>query len=230
MFRTLLPALSLALVASASSPDALAVRHALESRYRQARSFQAVFFERYSDGNGGGSAESGTVYFSRPDRMRWDYESPQPKLFLVDGTNVWYYVPADHVASRARIKQSTDWRTPIALLAGKLQLGEFCRSISIVDPASEPNARPLDASDSVLRCIPKSASRDPDSAIEEVLFEVEPEGYLARIIIRQPGNLQIEFRFSNWRENVEIPEIKFHFVPPAGVSIVDEQSLLSGVQ
>ena len=73
---------------------------ALESRYRHARTLKAEFFERYSDGNGGSAAESGTVLFSRPGRMRWEYESPEKKLFLVDGTNVWFYVPADRTASR----------------------------------------------------------------------------------------------------------------------------------
>jgi outer membrane lipoprotein-sorting protein len=50
--------------------DARVAVRALEARYHHAASLKAVFFERYSDGNGGGSAESGTVYFSRPGRMR----------------------------------------------------------------------------------------------------------------------------------------------------------------
>src|ERR1700758_1054541 len=99
--------------------DAKAAVRALESRYHHATSLKAAFFERYSDGKGGGSAESGTVYFSRPGRMRWEYESPEEKLFIVDGTNVWFYVPADRTASRAKIKDSSDWRTPLALLTGK---------------------------------------------------------------------------------------------------------------
>src|SRR5271170_6008285 len=84
--------------------DVDSVRRALESRYQHAHTLKAVFFERYSDGAGGESSESGTVYFSRPGRMRWDYESPEKKLFLVDGKNVWLYIPADRTASRARVR------------------------------------------------------------------------------------------------------------------------------
>ena len=102
-----------------SVADAKSAVRALESRYEHARTLKATFFERYSDGNGAAQSESGTVYFSRPGRMRWDYESPEEKLFLVDGTNVWFYVPADRTASRAKMKESSDWRTPIALLAGR---------------------------------------------------------------------------------------------------------------
>ncbi|MGH9756774.1 MAG: LolA family protein, partial [Candidatus Acidiferrales bacterium] len=74
-----------------AAPTASEVRHGLEMRYRHAATLKAAFYQRYSDGHGGGVAESGTVYFSRPGRMRWEYESPQQKLFLVDGANVWFY-------------------------------------------------------------------------------------------------------------------------------------------
>lgn len=211
---------------ASASRDLSTVRRALESRYHQARTLRAVFFEKYTDGNGGGTAESGTLYFSRPDRMRWDYESPRSKMFLVDGTNVWYYVPDDHVVSRARIKQSFDWRTPVAFLAGKMDLGKFCRSLTLVSSAGSASDAALDPQDSVLRCVPRGESSDQGGSVQEVLFEVQPTGYLSRILIREPGNLQTEFRFGQWQENIDIPEIKFHFVPPPGVSVVDEQSLL----
>src|SRR5271154_5202625 len=135
MFRTVLLLMTAALPTIAPS-DVHSIVAAFESHYHHARTLKAAFFERYSDGNGGVAAESGTVYFSRPGRMRWEYESPEKKLFLVDGTNVWFYVPADHTASRAKLKESSDWRTPLALLAGNADLSKLCRSIEIVGPAS----------------------------------------------------------------------------------------------
>ena len=39
----------------------------------------------------------------------------------------------------------------------------------------------------------------------------------------------MEFRFGNWQENIPIPEVQFHFQPPEGVTIVDEESLLTGI-
>jgi outer membrane lipoprotein-sorting protein len=48
-------------------------------------------------------------------------------------------------------------------------------------------------------------------------------------VIHEPGRVQTEFRFGNWEENAAIPEIKFHFQPPPGVSIVDEKSLASEI-
>jgi outer membrane lipoprotein carrier protein len=218
----------------AAGRDAASIQRALESRYQRARTLKAAFYERYADGNGGVAAESGTVYFSRPGRMRWEYESPAQKLFIVDGTNVWFYVPEDRVVSRAKRKDSDDWRTPLALLTGKAHLSKLCRSVAIAAPlptaesTSGRNQAPLAAGDTVLRCIPRDDSAASDS-LRGVLLETDSESRLVRVVIREPGNAETEFRFGNWEENIAIPEAKFHFQPPPGVAVVDEASLASQI-
>jgi len=219
--------------ALAPTHDANWVRHALEARYQHARTLKAAFFERYSDGNGGAQSESGTVYFSRPGRMRWEYESPEQKLFLVDGKNVWFYVPADHTASHAKMKESSDWRTPIALLVGKADLSQLCSKIEVVDGAagSSSNAgeESPSAGDTLLRCTPRGENAEAASK-QAIFLEVDPEAYLVRVVIHEAGNLTTEFRFGNWEENIPIPEAQFHFQPPPGVSIVDEESLAGEIR
>jgi outer membrane lipoprotein carrier protein len=226
--------LALMLATALVSPerDAQSVRAALEARYQHARTLRASFYERYTDGNGDPSSESGTVYFSRPGRMRWEYESPEEKLFIVDGTNVWFYVPADHTASRAKLKESSDWRTPLALLTGKADLSKLCRSIQLAGAAAEkstgidPELAP--PGDNVLVCLPRdTASNDP---AYQVLFETDSEAQLVRVLIREPGRVETEFRFGSWEENITIPEIKFHFQPPPGVAIVDQESLANEIR
>jgi len=219
-----------------SITDVKALVHAIESRYAHARTLKAVFFERYFDGNGAAQAESGTVYFSRPGRMRWDYESPEKKLFLVDGTNVWFYVPADRTVSRAKMKESSDWRTPIALLVGKADLSRLCRSIEIVAPAliasGRPEAHPLQDGDTLLRCTPRKGSgdsADANDSLREVVLETDSQARLVRVILREAGNIETEFRFGNWEENIPIPEAQFHFQPPPGVTVVDEATLSGAI-
>jgi outer membrane lipoprotein carrier protein len=209
------------------------VVHAIEARYHHAQTLKAAFYERYSDEGSAnsGSAESGTVYFSQPGRMRWEYESPEVKLFIVDGANVWFYVPADRTVSRAKIKDSSDWRTPLALLAGKSDLAKLCHNIEIVDPAKaeNPEDHPINAQNTVLRCVPKRESAGADQEIREVLLESDPSAHLVRLIIRQPGNLETEFRFANWQENLPVAETMFHFAPPPGVAVVDESALANQI-
>lgn len=223
MAVVLLAVLFMSLATSARSSNS--IRRALEARYQHAQTLKAEFYERYSDGSGGVAAESGVVYFSRPGRMRWEYESPEQKLFLVDGTNAWFYVPADHTASRAKIRESSDWRTPLALLAGKTDLSKLCRKIELAgdSPSSKDSDPQPAAGDAVLRCVPRGS--EEGAATPDVLLEVDPQGWLARIVIHQTGNAQTEFRFGNWAENLPIPEAKFHFQPPPGIAIVDEESL-----
>jgi outer membrane lipoprotein carrier protein len=222
-------ALFLATLFSASAPPKKAVdmAGALEARYHRASTLKATFYQQYSDGKGGGAAESGTVYFSKPGRMRWEYESPEQKLFIVDGTNVWFYIPADHTASRAKIGESSDWRTPLAFLTGKRNLQRLCRTIDVVDPQPDSNSteNPSAPGNTVLRCIPRVDSGDSGEQIRDVLLEADADARLVRIVVQQPGNLSTEFRFNGWEENPTIPEIKFHFVPPAGVTVVDEADL-----
>jgi outer membrane lipoprotein carrier protein len=218
-----------------SVDDAKAAVRALESRYVRAHTLKAAFFERFSDGNGSAQSESGVVYFSRPGRMRWDYESPEQKLFLVDGTNVWFYVPADRTASRAKMKESFDWRTPIALLIGKADLSRLCGSIKIVGRTSAadavPEARPSEAGNTVLRCTPRKSAGEgePQDTLREVFLETDPEAHLVRVVIHEAGNVETEFRFGNWQENIPIPESQFHFQPPPGVTIVDEAVLAGAI-
>jgi outer membrane lipoprotein carrier protein len=213
--------------------DAESMAKAVEARYAHAQTLQADFYERYHAGNGGGQAESGIVYFSNPGRMRWEYESPEPKLFVVDGKNVWFYVPADRTASRALVKESEDWRTPLSLLTGKMHLDRLCNQIELLDEASgtsSPSDLPYDPRNRILRCLPHNP-KDPNDqpGFREILFEVSPEAQLDRVVIREPGDIETEFRFGNWRENIPVAESKFHFEPPAGVTIVNEEDLAKGI-
>jgi outer membrane lipoprotein carrier protein len=221
-----------AAILAANGETAMVVR-AVEARYAHATTLQAEFYERYHAGNGGGQAESGTVYFSKPGRMRWEYESPEQKLFVVDGKNAWFYVPADRTASRAAVKESDDWRTPLALLTGRIHLDRLCGRIELLDEASGTSAPadlPYDPRNRILRCVPHKTS-DPNEqpAFREILFEVSPDAEIARVVIREPGDVETEFRFGNWKENLPLAESNFHFEPPIGVTIVNEEDLSKGV-
>src|SRR5580704_4246984 len=130
--RTLL-AYACAILAALSStnPEAKVLGAKLEARYRGAHTLAATFLERYSENGRVVRSEAGVAYFRRPGKMRWEYESPEKNLFLVDGKNAWFYVPADHTVTRAPAKQSTDWRTPLALLAGEMKLSRVCARVEL---------------------------------------------------------------------------------------------------
>src|ERR1700675_881832 len=102
-----------------------------EERYRAARTLRATFLERYTENGRVVRTEAGTAYFRRPGKMRWEYESPEKDLFLVDGKTAWFYVPGDHTVTRVPAKQSSDWRTPLALLAGEMKVSRVCARVQL---------------------------------------------------------------------------------------------------
>jgi len=62
--------------------------------------------------------------------------------------------------------------------------------------------------------------------ITDVLLEVDTSsGELARIEVRQPGGIQLEYRFGDWKTDVPLSDELFHFQVPRGVAIVDGSSL-----
>jgi len=208
----------------------------VEARYHSSHTLKAVFLERYNEDRHIARVESGTAYFSRPGRMRWEYEFPEQKLFLTDGKTTWFYVPADHTVSRISMKESSDWRTPLSLLTGKASLNRYCKRIDFGDPSHDTPGNVI------LRCSPagspdaaknrapnnnkddasQALSPDAGGQIQVVLLEVDPQtGWLASVTIRQTGGIQMEYRFGKWEGNLEVPETMFHFVAPKGVAIVD---------
>jgi outer membrane lipoprotein carrier protein len=219
--RLALVALALPWVAAAggqSAEKAVAkVVHALEARYRGAESFRAVFLERRAEGRGSVQLESGTLLIRRPGLMRWEYEEPEKKLFLVDGKFAWFYVPADRTVTKAAIRDSDDARIPLLLLTGKTSLGRVCRRVELADVHVEA------AGNTALRCLP---ARGAEDEYREAVFEVDAENRLVRLLVREAGDVETEFHFGRWEENVPLEPSLFHFAPPRGTTIVDERTLM----
>lgn len=235
MTSLLLSALLL-LPAEASRPNVKRLLQRLESRYHGARTLGATFLERYSEGRRSVRIESGRVFFRRPGKMRWEYEVPEKKLFVADGKYVWFYVPSDRTVTRARTKESRDWRTPLGLLTGNISLSRLCQSIDLASRA------PLrEAGHAVLRCTPRGETRQqrlgrntaanaaklPDADFDEVFLEFdEGTGDLASVVVRQAGGIEIEYRFAKWQRDPGLSDALFHFQAPVGVAIVEEGSLV----
>jgi outer membrane lipoprotein carrier protein len=200
-----------------------------ETRYRSAHTLQATFLERYTENGQIVRTEAGTAYFRRPGKMRWEYDSPERDLFLVDGKTAWFYVPGDHTVMRVPAKQSTDWRTPLALLAGEMKVSRVCARVELAgreESGSEQNV--------VLHCELRGAEADragTDANVEAtagggkadaVFFEIAREtGELVRLLVRQSGGVQVEFRFEKWRIDPPVADSAFCFQVPAGVAIVN---------
>jgi outer membrane lipoprotein carrier protein len=208
-----------------------------ESVYRSARTLRATFIEKYFEGDKLVRSEAGIAYFSKGGKMRWEYRSPEPNLYVVDGKWSWFYVPADHTATRMAVKESSDTRTPFALLAGEVKVRRLCSEVR-----KQPLVNPIRSGDVVLLCRFRGGDDRGDSAsrvsghnterdeVRYALFElVETSGELVRVVIRDPGGVWVEFQFADWEFNPRIDDSPYHFQAPKGVAIVDGDLSLSRV-
>jgi outer membrane lipoprotein carrier protein len=211
------------------NPTTKALVGAFETRYRSARTLETTFLERYTENGHLVRMEAGAAYFRRPGKMRWEYESPEKNLFLVDGKTAWFYVPSDHTVMRVPAKESTDWRTPLALLAGEMKVSRVCARVELAaDEIVETEVHAMlhcllrggDSGGSNRRASSESSKSDGQS--DTVFFEiVRDTGELARLLVRHSGGVQVEFRFGNWRMDPPVPDSLFRFDVPIGVAIVN---------
>lgn len=190
--------------------DVHALARKVDQHYDRMHTLEAKFTETYK-GAGMSRTESGTLLLKKPGRMRWDYDEPRPKLFLTDGSAAWFYVPGEQQARRTPVKQLEDLRSPLRYLLGKTQLEKELDGLSVA-----ADVKPLNAGDVVLRGIPKGMRE----RVAQTSLEVTPDGLISRIIVEELDGSVTEFRFLQQRENVQIPDQQFHFLPPPGVEVV----------
>ncbi len=190
--------------------DVHALAAKVDQRYDHMHSLEARFTETYT-GAGMSRTESGTLLLKKPGRMRWDYDQPRPKLFLSDGQTAWFYVPGEHQARRTPVKQLDDLRSPLRYLLGKTKLEKELEGLSLA-----PDQQPVNPGDVVLRGVPKGM-RD---RVEQTLLEVAPDGLIVRIVVEEFDGSTTEFRFLQQKENVELADQQFRFIPPPGVEVV----------
>jgi outer membrane lipoprotein carrier protein len=214
----LVGSLLLLVVASAGggADDVHSIAAAVDEHYNHLHALQAEFTEEYR-GAGMERTESGTVWLAKaglkkPGKMRWEYRSPREKLFVSDGIDAWFYVPGDRQAHRTEARKLDDVRSPLAFLLGKSKLEKELSGLSLA-----PDVPPVAAGDVVLRGIPQALA----DRVSEILLEVTSEHRIARIVIDEVDGSETEYRFSEQKEDLAIPEGRFQFNPPAGTETVE---------
>ncbi|HEX4947920.1 MAG TPA: outer membrane lipoprotein chaperone LolA [Blastocatellia bacterium] len=181
----------------------------LQGKYLRLNTLSADFTQLYHAPGERARRESGRLQLKKPGKMRWDYATPEAKLYVSDGKVIYEYIPADRSATRASVKQTEDWRAPFMFLLGR---GNLRRDFARIDLANEA---PVCAGNRVLRMIPKRSSD-----IRELLVEVDPNNFnLARLSLLKSGQARIDFLLSNVQENIALADSMFTFQPPAGVAV-----------
>jgi outer membrane lipoprotein carrier protein len=181
----------------------------VEMRYGRMRGLSAEFEQRYSaPGLRRERYERGRLILQRPRRMRWEYDTKPGKLFIVNGRDVWLYIPADREATHADLNNVSDARFPFLFLLGQTNLRREFRSITLAGSNSQ-------AGTYTLRLIPRASRSD----LRDILLEVYGDGKVSKVSMVEAGGATSEVTLSNVHENQIAPPEVFEFRPPPGVTV-----------
>ncbi len=156
---------------------------------------------------------TGTAYFKRPGKMRWEYETPERQLIITDGETLWIYRPDDNQVMIGKAPSFFKGGKGFSFLSDIKEIRQkFTMSLEKTGPEGFV----------VLKLIPKEKTYDVVKiflTISKATFDVvEIETY------NSYGD-QTRFVFSDIELKQKIDDSLFHFKIPQGVEVLhlDEQ-------
>ncbi len=201
--------LALATTAAAQQPTAASLAKVVDNHYNHLTSLQAHYAERYQ-GMGLDRTETGTLTLRKPGRMRWAYDTPAGKLFLLDGKDAISYTPGDAQASRFPEKQLDDLRSPLRFLLGHTELTKELDHLSLALVSDSPKLYSFSGT-------PKAMQQ----RLHTLTLTVDAAGQIHSMRIEEVDGSTTTFTFTSIQENVPTNDGDFRFAPPPGVAIVN---------
>lgn len=185
----------------------------LEAHYAALDSFEVEFTQRYERKILRRAVEeSGRVLVKKPGRMRWEYQSPEEKLFVTDGSRSYFYLPLEKqvmVSHHPQGAMGMEEGSPFELLTGRSRMTDSFAFFTSDTPPTRGGE--------MLHLIPTRRHE----AFEDVEIELAPEtGELLRVILLDAQRNRTEFIFENMRTDVDLPESLFQFTIPSDVEVV----------
>lgn len=185
----------------------------LEAHYAALDGFEAEFTQRYERKILRRAVEeSGRVIVKKPGRMRWEYQSPEEKLFVTDGSRSYFYIPLEKqvmVSHHPHGAMGMGEGSPFELLTGRSRMTD---SFAFFTSDTLPTR-----GGKMLHLIPTRRHEE----FEDVEIELAPEtGELLRVILLDAQRNRTEFIFENMRKDLDLPESLFQFTIPEGVEVV----------
>lgn len=206
MSRRLLLAFVLGMALPLPAQDAGQIVRLVDAHYNHLNSLKARYSEHYS-GLGMDRTETGTLLLKKPGKMRWAYDEPPGKVFVLDGKFAWFFTPGDGQAQRVPAKQLDDVRSPLRFLLGHTQLNKELDGLAVV--ARDEGFR--------ISGVPKGMQQK----VKLLTLDVTASGRISAMRLEELDGSATEFSFSDMQENVALQNSEFTFVPPPGISVVE---------
>ncbi len=188
----------------AAADPASAVQSWLDSWTRLAGQFQQVVSSPTLPRD---QVESGRFEIARPDRMRWDYETPEVKLAVTDGHSTWLYLPEDRQVVRGSMEALRRDGALALLLSGNSELTEAFRVLE----SGQVGGR--------LELILEP--RAPSQAMARVELSATSAGRILFFTVQDAAGNQVRWSFSDLSLDPPLEDERFQFTVPPGVEVQD---------
>jgi outer membrane lipoprotein carrier protein len=198
-----------------AAPPAVTPRQAvqnLEAAFAKLRSLEADFEQEHSSAViATPLRETGKLYFQKPDRMRWEYDEPEPQVFVYKEGRVWNYVPEDDQLIRYALPPEQQNAAVFALLTGRARLQD--------DYLVEPAEFPTDLRSAVqVKLVPKV-----EGDFTHILLELDARSWLiSRIVTLDTAGSRQEFVFRKLKVDPRLKSSTFEIKVPEGTEIIDD--------
>lgn len=206
--------LVLAPLAAAAADGPEAVMTKVQAQYDKTGAFQARFQQesRLKAMQQTDSA-AGWMYFSKPSRMRWQYEIPaaQKKEVVTDGRLVWMYMPQDNLVMVYKLEQVLRSDLVMRFFSG---IGQFQKDFTV-----SWNRPPKEGESLVIDLFPKKEQAE----LKRLTLTINPKTYLVdKLEFANALGEETRFAFSQIKLDVKLAPDFFSFTPPPGVQVVRE--------
>ena len=157
----------------------------------------------------------GKVFFKKVGKMLWEYSSPEVQKIILDGTNLWFYMPEEKQAMKNNFSTIPS-HIVVDLFRGAIKIQQKF-TVTLVQPA-EKNKR----TEIVLQLIPIIY----DPTVTKVALWVDPETYtITKSLLEDEFGTKTILEFKNIKIDGGLDDKLFKFVPPPDVDIFEPPKL-----
>jgi outer membrane lipoprotein carrier protein len=195
--------------AAATSPQVRALVDRVQAFYERTQDFEARFTQRYAYATSHRTQVStGEVKFKKPGLMRWDYQMPSKRTFLLTGDRAYALDPEALTLTKSPVDEN-QLSAAVTFLWGK---GKLADEFNI----AEQTCKKCQGLQLVL------TPKKPDPRFQRILLEVDPKtAQVLRSTVVDPDGSVNEITFEGLKTNVKLTEAQFKLNPPPNTQILD---------
>lgn len=188
----------------------------IQKKYERIDSFYALFAQE-SEIKALDKVQTaeGEVWFKKPGKMRWNYNTPNMDQIVSDGKTLWFYDQEEDQVIETPVNQVSNTESSTTLLSGLGNLKEIFNASFSTSEDISPNGGYL------IDLVPKG-----EEEYNKVTISVDKNDMMVNTIYLYDafGNLTV-MKLSDIKTNGKVEDTLFEFKVPSGAEVVKPPSI-----